>query len=210
MRNLFVMLIYSVSMFAQTYISGSIITNSTISGDNMGKKGSGILINKTINPKKSFNKINLDTVGDIIINHSSKNSISIRTDDNLIDNISVYIENSTLFIEVKGSINPTKGIKISIDSRLLNKLIVNGTSDIIIKNYKLDKFSCKINGVSDIDMLDSRVKEADIKVDGTSNIKINVTKKLNILIDGTAEVRYRGNPKIEKEIDGVADIIHIK
>ncbi len=210
MRSLFIMLIYSVSMFAQTYISGSVITNTIISGDNIAKKGSGILINKTINPKKLFNQIILDTVGDVTINHSSKNSISIRTDDNLIDNILVYIQNSTLFIKVKGSINPTKDIKISINSRLLDKLIVNGTSDIVIRGYKLGNFSCKINGVSDIDMLNSMVKNANIKVDGSSNIKINVTQKLNISINGTADILYRGNPKIKKEINGVADIVHLK
>ena len=210
MRGLFLILIYSVSMFAQTYISGSVITNSTISGANMGKKGSGILIEKRINPKKSFNKISLDTVGDIIINHSSKNSISIRIDDNLIDNILVYVKNRTLFIKIRGSINPTKGIKISIDSRLLDELLIDGTSDIVIKGYRLNDFLCKIDGVSNIDMLDSRVENANIRVDGSGSIKINVTKKLNISIDGTADILYRGNPKVEKEIDGVADIVHIK
>ena len=210
MRSLFIMLIYSVSMFAQTYISGSIITNSTISGNNMVKKGSGILIDTRVNPQKSFNKITLDTVGNVTINYSSKNSISIRTDDNIIDNILVYVKNRTLFIEIKGSVNPTKGIEISINSRLLDKLIVKGTSDIVIKDYKLDNFLCQIDGVSNIDLLDTTIKNADIRVDGTGDIKINVTQKLNISIDGTAEVRYRGNPKIKKEIDGVADLIHIK
>lgn len=210
MRSLFIMLIYSLSIFAETYISGSIITNSNISGYNMVKKGSGILINRTVNPTKSFNKINLDTVGDIVINHSLKDSISIRTDNNLIDNILFYIENRTLFIKIKGSINPTQGLKITINSRLLDKLMVNGTSDIVIKDYQLDNFLCKTDGVSNIDMLDSTIKNADIQVDGTGTIKVNVTQKLKISIDGTAEIRYRGNPKIEKEINGVADIVHIK
>ncbi len=210
MRGLFLMLIYSVSMFAETYISDSVITNSTISGNNMIKKGSGILIDKRVNPQKSFNKISLDTVGNVTINYSSKNSVSIRTDDNLINNILVYVKNRTLFIEIKGSVNPTKGIEISINSRLLDKLIVKGTSDIVIKDYQLDNFLCQIDGVSNVNMLDSTIKNADIRVDGTGTIKVNATQKLKISIDGTAEVRYRGNPKIEKDIDGVADLIHIK
>ena len=209
MRSLFIMLICSLSMFAETYISGSVITNSVISGVNI-KKGSGLLVDKKIIPTKPFNSVTLDTVGDVTITHSPQNSITIRTDDNLIDNILLHVKDRTLFIEVKGSINPTKGLKISINSKFLNKLKVNGASDIIVKDYQLDSFSCEIDGTSNIDMLDSVVKDADITVDGSADIRINVSRKMRLSVDGTAEIKYRGNPKIEKDIDGVADIIHIK
>jgi len=196
----------------------------------MGEKGSGVITNKTIIPKISFNKINIDIAGDIIIENSSKNTVFIKTDDNLIDKVLVYVKNNTLFIRIKGSINPSKGLFILINSSFLEKLTVNGASNTTVKNYELDNLSINVNGASDIlfnsnninrlyinangsydiNLLKSRAKKAYIKANGSGNIEINVKEYMDISVMGTTEVKYIGNPKIKKYIDGVAELIKIK
>lgn len=230
MKSLFTILICTLPMFSETYISGSVISNSIISNGSMGEKGSGVIISKTIVPKTSFNKINIDTAADIMIKHSSKNSIIIKTDDNLIDKVSIYIKNSTLFIKVKGNLNPTRGLFINISSQYLKSLTVDGAADISVENYSLDSLSLNIDGASDIlfnsnninklsinadgsydiNLLESKVKNAYIKADGSGDIKINVSNYMDVSVVGTAEVKYVGNPKIKKFVDGVADLTQIR
>jgi len=230
MKSLFAILICTLPMLSETYISGSIISNSIISDGNMGEKGSGVIISKTVIPKTSFHKIHIDTVADIVIKHSSKNSIVVKTDDNLIDKVSIYVKNSTLFVKIKGSITPTKGLIITIGSQYLNSLTVDGASDITVVDYSLESLSLDIDGASDIlfnsnninklsidadgsydiNLLNSKVKDAYIKADGSGDIKINVSNYMDVSIVGTAEVKYIGNPKIKKFIDGVADLTQIR
>jgi len=226
MKSLFVMLIYTIFIFSDTYVSGNIIFNSS----NVGEKGSGMLINKTVIPKKMFNKINIDIASDIIINKSSKNRITIRTDDNLIDKVLVYVKDSTLFIKANGNFNPSKGLLITINSKLLDELDIYGASDITVRDYQLNSLSLNIDGASDIlfnsnkinrlnitadgsydiNLLKSVIGSAYIKADGSGSIDINIEKYMDISVSGTVEVKYIGNPKIKKNIDGVAELIKIR
>jgi len=219
MKSLFAILVCILPMYSETYISGSIIN-----------KGSGLITSKTIIPKTLFNKINIDTAADILIKHSSKNSIVVKTDDNLIDKVSVYVKNSTLFIKMNDSVNPSRGFIITISSQFLKSLTVNGVSDITVVNYSLDSLSLNIDGASDIlfnsnninklyinadgsydiNLLNSKVKNAYIKADGSGDIKINISKYMDVSVVGTAEIKYIGNPKIKKYIDGVANLTQIK
>ena len=230
MKSLLAILICTLPMFSETYISGSVISNSVIIDGNKAEKGSGVVISKTIIPKTPFNKINIDSAADIVIKYSSKNSIVVKTDDNLIDKVSAYVRNSTLFIKMKGSVNPSRGVFVTISSQYLKSLIVDGAGDIIVRDYSLDSLSLNIDGASDIlfnsnninklfinadgsydiNLLKSKVKDAYIKADGSGNIKINVSNYMDVSVVGTAEVKYIGNPKIKKFIDGVADLIQIR
>jgi sRNA-binding carbon storage regulator CsrA len=231
MRSLLAILMCTFYVFADNYISGSVIINSTINGGrNIGKKGSGLIINKTIDLKKEFDRIDVNAPAEVIIHRSPKNTIVIRTDDNLVDSVSVYIRGRTLFVRIDGSINPTNGILININSKLLNLLTVNGASDVKVQNYTLKKLKVNLNGASDIsfdsnridevsiradgsydiNLLNSKVQDAYIEASGSGNIQIDVSNVLNVSIGGTVEVRYRGNPKVKKSIGGVAELIKIK
>lgn len=228
---LLTMLICTSSMFAQNYIFNSVITNSNI-GDSSDTKGKASvkIVTKNIALKKSFSAININTAGDISIHKSLINRLSIKTDKNLIDKCSVYIENDILFIKTKSSFISSNGLNIDIGSSKLNKLTIIGASNVKVKDYNIDNFTLNIDGASDvyfssnsinrlnikadgsydINLLNSKIKEATIRASGSGDIKIDVTNSLNIKIDGSTDIKYRGNPKISKEINGVADLIKIK
>jgi len=214
-------------MFADTYIiSNSVIIN----GNGATSKGSGKIIEKVITPKAPFNKINIDMAGDVLIENSSKNSIKVEIDDNLIDKVLVYVKNHTLFIKLKGTIIPTKGLYITINSRLLKELNLSSALDLTVKGYRLSDLSLNINGASDIifnsnyinrldidakgsyniNLLKSEVDSAYIRADGSGDIKIDIKSYMDISAQGTVEVQYMGNPKIRKNIEGVAELIKIK
>jgi len=220
---------FAISLFSDTYISNSVITNSVIGDNSNIEKGSGKIITKDITPKASFNQIKIDIAGDIVINHSSKNSVIVETDENLINKVSAYVKNGVLFIKVNGSLNPSKRLLIKIGANSLKKLIVDGASDISVNNFILDKFYLDVDGASDIvvnsskfnnlyinsdgsydiNLINSQAKNAYIKASGSGDIKINVLNYLDVSIDGTTDIKYSGNPRIKKYIDGVGELIHI-
>jgi hypothetical protein len=210
------------------HITNSVITDSVIGG-NVGDGGSGVSANRRVYPKKSFNKIAINVPADITINHSSKNSINIETDENLIDKISFYIQNGTLFFKMKGNINSTTGLNIAINSRYLKRLNVNSASDIEINNFSLKKLYLNINsatdikfnsaninnlyidadGSYDIDLSDSRVRNAHIRANGSGDITLNVSHYLDVFLSGSTDVKYMGNPRVKKFIEGSSDLTKI-
>ncbi|MCH9739257.1 MAG: DUF2807 domain-containing protein [Epsilonproteobacteria bacterium] len=229
MKILFTILTCTLSLFAETYISGSIISNSVITDGNTVEKGSGKVVEKNITPDKPFNKITIDTAANITINNSSKNNISLKTDDNLIDNVLLDIKNNTLFIKTKGSVNPTKGLNITVNSKHLNHLSIDGAADVRVQGYRENSFSLFVDGACnvtftsgtiqklsieadgsyDINLLKLNVKNAYIKAEGSGDIKLQVSDYLDVYLEDTVEVEYSGNPTIKKHIDDVADLTHI-
>ena len=229
MKILSLFLTCTLSMFAETYISSSIISNSIITGDSSREKGSGISATKNITLSSSFNKINIDIPANLTVNKKTKTSIALTTDDNLLDAIRFNVQNSTLFIQAKGGLHSSSGINIHINNPHLIALNIDGASDINIKGFyeknfnllvdgasdvsfsvgKIGNLSLKADGSYDINLIQLDIQRAKIRAEGAGNINIKVTDYLDVKLEDTVEMHYRGNPKIKKQIKDIAELTPI-
>jgi len=228
MKFLHILLLFTISSFAETYISGSVINNSVIGDNNFKNRGSGVIVSKNISTS-SFNKIDIDIPAKIDINRAEERNILLKTDNNLINKIKVYVKGTTLFIRTKGSFQSTKDITIVINNPNLKSLIVDGASTINIDGYKeksisiivdgstdiyfksgnFNTLSLKADGSYDINLLNIEIKNAKIRAEGAGDIKVNVSNYLDIDLEGSVDVKYSGNPKLKKRVKDVADLTHI-
>lgn len=227
MKILPIIMLFTLSSFAETYISGSIITNSVINDGNFNNRASGTIISKDI-VTSSFNKIDIDIPADVTINRENSRKISIKTDDNVMDKVKIYVKKDTLFIRTKGSFSST-GINLTINNPHLTALTIDGASTINLQGFNeryftltidgssdvsfhrgnFDTFSIQADGSYDVNLLKVDIKNAKVKAEGAGEIKIKVSNYLDIDLIDTVEVKYLGNPKIKKSIKDVSDLIKI-
>jgi len=218
MRVLFAILLTTIFTFA---------TNINI---NFGLKGSGKIVKELIKkPSQKFEKISIDLSGNIVIKNSSKNSIEVESDDNIIQKLTFYIKHNTLFISSKEAISPTK-LNIVISIANFKEIRAYGALDIEVKDFNLDKLDLYLSGATTLTLQNTIIKTLNIKADGTfkidfknskaiyasieadgaGDIQIDVVKVLSLNLSGAINLKYRGNPKIEKRVDGVSNITKIQ
>ena len=209
-------------LFAQNgiEIGGMNFANSNIN------KGSGNIVTKKYSLKK-FTKIKIDSSFDVTIQIGENYSYSIKADDNLINLISVVNNNGTLVVSAKGSYSTNSDMKLTIQTKRLKSLIVDGSSTIRLKNLnesklsldldgsidllsssgKVKSLSVKSDGAYDVDLSNIEVKNAKVEVYGSGDLTINVTKKLDAKIFDNATLYYLGTPVITKKILDNGDLI---
>ena len=228
MKILPILMLFAISSFAETYISGSVITNSVINDGGADHKGSGVITSKNITAL-SFNKIDIDIPADVTIDRADSQKISIKTDKNIIEKIKIYVKQNTLFIRAKGSFQSSRGINITLSNPHLNRLTIDGASTIKLNGFNEKSFTLTLDGASDVsfhngnfdnffikadgsygvDLENVNIKKAKIKAEGSGDIKVNVSNYLQVDLKDTVEVKYLGHPKIKKSIKDVSELIHI-
>jgi len=170
--------------------------------------GNGNIIKKDI-PIDSFNSISVEGNGLITIIPGSSKSLSIETDENILQNIKIVVVDQTLKISHCG-VNPTE-LKIIVGTDLLKELEVNGSTDVLIKNGVLlaEELEIEINGSGDVGSEKNSTKKLDIEINGSGDVKLFLdTDKTEIEINGSGSAEIIGNSiEFEAEINGSGDIV---
>ncbi len=166
--------------------------------------------------------------GFIIEWRSGAPSVSIQTDDNLLQYIDVGVSDSKLQIRTRERLHPTRHIVVTITSQQLNGADLRGAVDLAAHHLAGPKFYVRAAGASEItvdgtvdellsDMTgagDLRAKSlvtktAEISTTGAGDAVVNVSDTLRVSITGAGDVVYYGNPKnIEKHITGAGSVTH--
>lgn len=119
------------------------------------QRGSGNVIEES-RQVSSFNKVELDGFGEIIITQGSKESLTIEAEDNLIPFITTNIKGNNLEIGYKRGINvtPTKTVRFYLDVKDIHSLSLNGGGSIRSDRLKADTLEVELNGGGDIEIDD--------------------------------------------------------
>lgn len=209
MKKFFLLLLLSLFVYAQNGIDFS----SNI------LQGSGITAKKTVK-LTPFKKIKADVSFNVVIQKDDTYEYIIQADDNLIDVIDVKVHDDVLIIKSKQSYQTNSGIKLSIKTKKLESLIVEGSSDIELKKLhenklfmdiegsvnvqssagSINNLTLKIDGAYDIDLSQLNVKNAEVNMQGSGDLKMNVTNQLNAEISDNASLLYSGTATVTKKI----------
>ncbi|MFH0852961.1 MAG: head GIN domain-containing protein [bacterium] len=146
-------------------------------------KGSGNIIEEA-REVSGFSKIELNGVGNLIINQSGNESLRIEAEDNLIGKIVTEVDNGTLKIrESKNWVNwsfwPTKDVNFYLTVENIESVTINGSGSVTGDNIVADKFDLIISG----------------SADGEVVLDIN---ELNSNINGSGELIMAGSAATQK------------
>lgn len=128
---------------------------------------------------KSFNEINVSSGIDLILTQGNSENLTITTDEEILKNVIVEQNGSSLKIKMKDGFsfsnffNGSKGgIKVYVNYKTLNAINSSGGSDVITKNQlKTDRLSIRSSGGSDIN-LDIICKDLNIESSGGSDVDL--------------------------------------
>ncbi|MGZ7159212.1 MAG: head GIN domain-containing protein [Methanobacterium sp.] len=137
--------------------------------------GSGKVINQT-RDVASFNQIDFNGAGELIITQGDKESVTVQADDNLMNNIKTSVNNNKLTISFDNNMPvPTQPVKIYVTVKDLNSINVTGTGLVKSDNLNVNGLTLTINGA------------------GNSTLNNINAQTLNILLSGAGTITTSGN-----------------
>ena len=155
-------------------------------------------------------------------------SLSITTDENLLQYIDNSITDIRLRLRTRERISPTHKLKIVVSSLTRNGAKISGAVDLTVPQLAGPKFYFKATGASDVKLDGSvdelladmtgasdlraknlQTKTVEISTTGAADADIAVSDSLKVSITGAGSVNYHGNPPhIEKHVTGAGSIRH--
>lgn len=184
--------------------------------------GSGTIVTET--PQVSgFSQVFLGGIGDVTIDQTGTESLTIVTDDNIYKELDINVSGNRLEIKPKPNtnLNPSKGIQIKITVKDLTWVGIGGSANIrvtgiapaeftadiggsgsIVAEGKADKQRVTIGGSGRFDGEKLTGMEATVELGGSGEVTVNVSDKLTVNIGGSGVVKYLGSPAVTQNIGG--------
>lgn len=153
------------------------------------EKGSGKLISES-RMVSNFDRIVLAVSGDVIIHQGEEESLSIKTDENIMAHIITEVKNKTLYLEHADNIrniNPTRLI-FTLHLKKLSGVEISGSGDVMSKNIVSEDLELAINGSGDMQFDSLKAKAVDVLISGSGDVELRGTAaSQNIKIHGSGD-----------------------
>jgi hypothetical protein len=148
-----------------------------------------------------FDKIAISGVGRVILTQGDEESLSIETDDNLMEYVKTEVKGDTLEIDFTDDIvlsrggrnvlDPSAGFIFRISVIDLEAISVSGAANIQADKLKTDSFSVNFSGAGDISVGDLNTKRVDVTVSGAGDVELaGKVENQSISLSGVG--RYQG------------------
>ncbi|MGZ7043097.1 MAG: head GIN domain-containing protein [Methanobacterium sp.] len=150
--------------------------------------GSGKVINQT-RDVASFNQIDFNGAGELIITQRDKESVTVQADDNLMNNIKTSVNNNKLTISFDNNMPvPTQPVKIYVTVKDLNSINVTGSGLVKSDNLNVNSLILTINGAGNSTLNNLNAQTLNITLSGAGTITTsgNVNEQ-NMQISGAGE-----------------------
>ncbi|MEQ1638500.1 MAG: head GIN domain-containing protein [Methylococcales bacterium] len=209
-------------------VTGKIVIDGAIYGDSDTKitKGSGTS-SRVQRPIGEFHSIIVKGSVDVLYKGGSSAKTEVMGDPNIIPLITTTVNQGVLTISSTRSYQSMQPIVITLGSRKLAALTMEGAGDVELENLKENTLILKLSGsgnlkaqgkasqlsiflegAGDVDASDLISDHAEVRIEGSGNVEVNAKQSLKGGIAGSGDIHYFGQPdKIEKHISGSGDFI---
>ncbi len=192
--------------------------------------GSGIIVSEP-RTLPAFHSVNASiTETEIVITQAGAQSVQIETDDNIIDEIEMYVSGGVLIIESQATYDTAQGVRIFIDMTDVQSLQFSGFGTMSASGISsggdlsvamtgvgnmtlsgaVDTYHGTLEGVGGIDAEALQTRESTIDLIGVGPCRITVAEKLTATISGEGNIYYAGHPPIViRSITGHGALIQI-
>jgi predicted small secreted protein len=136
-------------------------------------RGSGDLITET-KDVSNFDSIDLEGMGEVIITQGDGESLTIETDDNVMEHVKAEVSGGTLnigFDEGLNLISPTRLI-FTVGLNELSSLSISGSGDIESDRINTDSLELSIDGSGDVQIADLAADKLKASISGSGDIDL--------------------------------------
>lgn len=147
-----------------------------------------------------FDRIQMSGIGRIIITQGDDESLSIETDDNLMEYIETEVKGNTLEIDfskdlllsskTRNTLEPSAGFIFRISVIDLQSITVSGGADIQSEKIKTDRLVISFSGAGNISIADLNADMLDVIISGAGDVDLaGKVQSQDITLSGLG--RYR-------------------
>ena len=187
-----------------------------------GVRGSGVMATET-RPVSGFSAVTVSGSGDVRIEHTGKESLTVEAEDNLLPLLETYVDGDTLVLRVRPntSISPTRTIRYRVTVARLDAASVSGSGSIHAAGIDSERFKSSISGSGSV-TLAGRTKQiafdisgsgsydagrleartGRVSISGSGSAVVNAAEELDVSISGSGSVDVVGKPWVEQHISG--------
>lgn len=166
-------------------------------------EGSGVLASAMYEPE-GFDAISLLSEGQVSIVFGEVPSVTITTDDNLLEYLSARSDGSTLFLEVETDIDidPSGTVEWEIVTTALNAVTLMGAGDIVVPPVAADDFRVALTGAGSVSIEDINAIELDVVISGAGTVSAEGTVETQeIRIPGAGDYEGLGVVSTSADVD---------
>lgn len=177
-RNLAVLLLL-VAIFGITACNATIVN------------GSGDLITET-REVSGFDGIELSGSGEVIITQGGDESLTVETDDNVMEHVRTEVRGGTLhlgFEEGLNLIDPTRLVfTVGVDD--LSELSISGSGNVESDSLDTDRFSVTVSGSGNVQIDDLTADSVEARISGSGNVDLaGEATTQDVTISGSGKYR---------------------
>ena len=189
-----------------------------------GRRGSGTIGEET-RDISGITAVEITGNGHLTIAQTGIESLSIETDDNLLDRVSTDVVDGSLVLEPHGIINPTDGIAYTLTVATLEAITVTGSGTVEVTGLDAQRLDVEISGSGLVTVAgtttqqhidiggagqyhgrDLRSATTTIDIGGSGTATVSVRHQLDVEIDGSGVVTYYGDPAVEQHVEGAGRV----
>ena len=164
-------------------------------------KGNGNVTTKT-HSTSDYHKIDVIGFMDVKLEKGTEGTITVKTDENIHEYLSIDSNNGVLKIKIKNNINIStkKGLHITVPFIDIDNVSLTGSGDVITDDQiKSDQFEVEVTGSGDM-VLDVNANGIDAKVTGSGDIKLTGSAtELEIKVTGSGD--FDGGSLISQNVE---------
>ena len=193
--------------------------------------GSGNVVSESRNVS-GFTEVALEGIGDLSIQQTGSESLTIEAEDNIIPKIKTEVKDNrlTIGIEPNTSIQATKPITYKLTVKDLNALELSGSGRIDAQNINTNNLAVTNRGsgdvaASDVDINDLKIAQrgsGEVKMSGKADAQdVNISgsgsyqaenlqsKEAKIVANGSGEATIAASDRLDVRINGSGSVEYI-
>jgi hypothetical protein len=151
-----------------------------------------------------FTGVELETLGNLIIELGDEEKLRIEAEDNLLQYIETEVHGGELKIghRHKVTLVPTESIYFYLTVKELDTILVSGAGNVKVPDLEVAEFSLNISGAGDVDMEDLRTNVLEVNISGGGNVDIEDLNAdvLKVNISGAGDLYIGDGEVTEQEI----------
>jgi putative autotransporter adhesin-like protein len=189
--------------------------------------GSGTIITEP-RTVSGFSNVSLTGSGQVILEQTGMESLTVTTDDNLLPYIKSEVRGNTLELGFKDSmtnVRPTHDIVFKLTVKKLDGLNISGSGKADAKGLGPDQLRIGISGsgdvsadgtAGDLDLSISgsggyrgehmRSKRATVDISGSGAAVIAASETLKADVSGSGSIEYIGDPQVSQHVSGSGSV----
>ena len=174
-----------------------------------------------------FDEVELRGVGNLFIEQTGSESLSVEAEEDVLPKIRTEVENSRLRIgpEPGTTINTTKPISYELSVKDLSALKVSGSGDVEAEDISADELAVTMSGSGDVQISgkvgsqkvdisgsgdykaeDLESARANVDVGGSGSALVNTSDELEAKVSGSGSIEYIGDPTVEQDVSGSGEV----